>query len=277
MHLSPRIFKLVSSLCLVLSTSALVMIARAPASGYEISIYTTNLSPLVWVLLISSMSGSIFLLVPEALNRDNESNRWLLPFFILAFSSLIVLLLPALKGYVMYGREDPPVHLGFTKDILSTGHFSDDNFYPAVHILESLLSQVTGLSVESLINFIPPLFSFGYMLFIYLLIKSVCCHKGEIVFASASGAILLLPHTALAVPFYLSLLEYPLGLAVFVRAYHHSSFESRLLLILILLLQPFLHPMAAGMAMLTLILAYLVQAGYFLRGCLLYTSPSPRD
>jgi len=76
MHLSPRIYKLVCSICLLLSTSALVMIARAPSSGYEVSIYTSNLSPLVWVLLITSMGGSIFLLVCQALGKDSQENNW---------------------------------------------------------------------------------------------------------------------------------------------------------------------------------------------------------
>jgi len=109
MHLNPRIYKLICAICLLLSTSALVMMASTPASGYEVSIYTANLSPMVWVLLITSMGGSIFLLVCQALDKEGqENNWWLVPLFILMFSSLIVLLLPVLKGYIRYDREDAP-------------------------------------------------------------------------------------------------------------------------------------------------------------------------
>jgi len=261
MHLNSRRYKLVCSACLLLSTSALVMIARASASGYEVSIYTTNLSPLVWVLLISSMGGSIFLLVSEALVRESgENSRWLIPFFILAFSCLIVLLLPALKGYFIYGREDTLGNLGFIKDIISTGHFADYNIYPALHVFSTALAITTGLSADRLILYLLPVFSLGYILAIYFLAKSVFQKNGQIVLATTLGAIPLLPHVGVLSASNPPALMFPLILALLVRALPGKSLSWTLLFILMLVLSPYLHPLATMVHMITLLVVYLLQA-----------------
>jgi hypothetical protein len=237
------------------------MIARAPASGYEVSIYTTNLSPLVWVLLISSMGGSIFLLVSEALGGENgESSRWLLPFFILAFSSLIVLLLPALKGYFMYGREDALGQLGFIKDVIANGHFADYNIYPALHIFSAALALISGLSADELITYLLPIFSLGYILAIYFLAKSVFQRKGQIILAIALGAIPLLPHVGILSASNPPALLFPLILALLIHALPGKSPSWTLLFILVVVVSPYLHPLATMALMITLLVAYLLQA-----------------
>ncbi|HEY83011.1 MAG TPA: hypothetical protein G4O01_06990 [Dehalococcoidia bacterium] len=237
------------------------MIARAPTSGYEVSIYTTNLSPLVWVFLIAGMGGSIFLLVSEALNRDNESNRWLLSFFILAFGSLIVLLLPALKGYLMYGREDALHHLGLIKDTISQGHFADYNFYPVLHVFSAALARIIGLSAEEVILYLLPIFSLSYIFSAYFLAKSIFQKEGQVILATALGAIPLLPHSGLLSASNLPALMFPLVLALLVRTLlPGKSFSWTLLFILILVLAPYLHPLATMALMITLLVSYLLQA-----------------
>jgi len=261
MHLNSQIYKSACSVCLLLSTSALVMIARAPSSGYEVSIYTSNLSPLVWVLLITSMGGSIFLLVCQALDKESqENNWWLIPLFTLMFSSLIVLLLPVLKGYVMCSREDGLAHLGFIKDVVSSGHFADYNFYPPFHVFSAAVVITTGLSADKLILYILPIFSLSYMFSIYFLGKGVFRRKGQIILAATLGAIPLLPHYGLLSSSNPQALIFPLILALFVRAFWQKSFGYTLLFILMLILIPYLHPLATMVLVLMLLLAYLMQA-----------------
>jgi len=260
MHLNSRLYKLVCSACLLLSTSALIMIAGAPASGYEISIYTTNLSPFVWVLLIASMGGSIFLLVNQALSNDNqENNRWLIPLFILMFSSLIVLLLPILKGYLMYNREDGLGQLGFIKDTASNGRFSAYNFYPVFHIITVALAIVTGLSADELILYMLPIFSLSYMLSFYFLARSIFHSQGQVILASTLGVIPLLPHAGSLSASIPPALIFPLVLALLIQVLRTRSFNYTLLLILMLVLVPFWHPLATVVIMITLVLTYLVQ------------------
>jgi len=239
------------------------MIARAPASGYEISIYTTNLSPLVWVLLITSMGGSIFLLVFQALDeKSRENNWWLLALFSLVFSSLIVLLLPVLKGYYNANRGDALSHVGYIKDIVLMGHFSEHNIYPVQHMVPAALSHVLGLSARTTASFVLPLFSAGYVLFIYLLAKTLFQRKGEIMLACIAGAILLIPHSGLFTASGVAALMFPLILALFFRSWQNKSFDYKLLFILILILHPYLHPMATFIMMAILVLVSLLQAGY---------------
>jgi len=264
MHLNPRIYKLVCSICLLLSTSALVMIARAPISGYEVSIYTSNLSPLVWVLLITSMGGSIFLLVGQALGKESQANNWwLIPLFTLMFSSLIVLLLPILKGYYNASHYDSLEHVGHIKDILFAGQFSRWNIYPALHMVPATLSMLSGLSAETVTNYIPILFSFVYVPFIYLLAKSVFQERGVIVLACVSAAILLIPHDGRVDAYSPAALMFPLALALFFRSWRRKTFNYKLLFVLMLILTPYLHPQATEMMLLTLVLTCLVQAGYY--------------
>jgi len=264
MHLSPRIYKLVCSICLLLSTSALVMIARAPSSGYEVSIYTSNLSPLVWVLLITSMGGSIFLLVSQALNKESqENNWWLVPLFTLMFSSLIVLLLPILKGYYNASHYDSLEHIGHIKDILFTGQFSRWNIYPALHMVPAALSMLSGLSAETVTNYITIFFSFIYVPFIYLLAKSIFQEHGAIVLVCVLAAIFLMPHDGRVDAYSPAALMFPLALALFFLSWRQKTFNYKLLFVLMLILTPYLHPQATEMMMLTLVLICLVQAGYY--------------
>jgi len=239
------------------------MIARAPASGYEVSIYTTNLSPLVWVLLITSMGGSIFLLVSQVLNgEDQENNWWLVPLFTLMFSSLIVLLLPILKGYYSSSRGDALTHIGYIKDILLMGHFSVHNIYPAQHMVPAALSHVLGLSARTAASYVCPIFSTGYMLFIYLLARTIFQRKGEIILACIAGAILLIPHSGLFTASGVAALMFPLMLALFFRSWQNKSFDYKLLFILVLLLHPLLHPMATFIMMVILVLVSLLYVGH---------------
>ena len=263
MHLNPRIYKLVCAICLLLSTSALVMMASTPASSYEVSIYTTNLSPLVWVLLITSMGGSIFLLVCQALDKESqENNWWLVPLFTLMFSSLIVLLLPVLKGYYSSSRGDALTHIGYIKDILLMGHFSQHNIYPAQHMLPAMLAQVIGLSARSAASYVSPLFSVGYVLFVYLLARTIFHKKGEIILACIAGSILLIPHSGHLEASRPAALMFPLVLALFFRSWGKKSFNYKLLFILVLIVLPFLHPLATLTMMVALVLVSLLQAGY---------------
>ena len=264
MHLNSQIYKLACSICLLLSTSALVMIARAPSSGYEVSIYTSNLSPLVWVLLITSMGGSIFLLVGQALGKESQaSNWWLIPLFTLMFSSLIVLLLPVLKGYYNATHYDSLEHVGHIKDILLTGQFSRWNIYPALHMVPASFSMLSGLSAETVTNYIPIFFSFIYVPFIYLLAKSIFQEHGVIVLACTSAAILLIPHDGRVDAYSPAALMFPLALALFFRSWRRKTFNYKMLFVLMLILTPYLHPQATEMMLLTLVLICLVQAGYY--------------
>jgi len=240
------------------------MIARAPSSGYEVSIYTSNLSPLVWVLLITSMGGSIFLLVGQALDKESqENNWWLVPLFTLMFSSLIVLLLPILKGYYNASHYDLLEHIGHIKDILFTGQFSRWNIYPALHMLPAALSMLSGLSAETVTNYITIFFSFIYVPFIYLLAKSVFQEHGAIVLVCVSAAILLMPHDGRVDAYSPAALMFPLALALFFLNWRQKTFNYKLLFVLMLILTPYLHPQATEMMMLTLVLICLVQAGYY--------------
>ena len=108
-----RILKLVSCLCFLLITVALLLIDRhSPATGYELSIYE-SLPPVVWVCLVGALAGGTGIIVHQAF--AGQSNRsWLLGFCILLLATSIFLLLPVLRGYFLYGSADTTAHVDWS-------------------------------------------------------------------------------------------------------------------------------------------------------------------
>lgn len=239
-----RLKKLSSSVSFFLLTYALILLYNKPSAGYELSMYT-SVPPMVWLFLICSIAVGVILIINQTFSEEStRSNWWLIGLFIIGLSNLVILVLPVLRGYALYGREDVLAHVGYILDISSSGHFSYDNFYPITHILIIEVACLSGITPITIIGYIPALFSMLYILFIYLLSTVVFHERGHILLATTSGALMLMGsyHTVL-VPNGLSLLMVPLVMYLYFSK--KSSIGHTALLVILLILYPFFHIFSA--------------------------------
>ena len=228
---------------------ALVIIAiTPPATGYEISIYEAY-PAYFWFFLIVAIACGIVILVGNAF-AEEPSRLWIAGFGVILLTNLVILLLPVFRGYATFGRGDVLSHIGFTKDILFTGHFASAgeagaNHYPVIHILVANLSQVTELTPELLVMIIPIFFTLFYMVSVYLLSRVIATTRGQAILITAFGSPLLFSHEssmlASSIQCFL-MLPIPLLLYFKVRRRNSNSLAYSILFVLLLLLTPFFHP-----------------------------------
>jgi hypothetical protein len=161
-------------------TLALCIIAlTSPAVGYEISIYDTY-PAYFWFFLIATITCAVIILLRQAF-AEKKSKKWVITgLMIVICTNTIILLLPMLRGYLLYGRGDTLTYLGLIRDILETGHVGRSNFYPIIHILGASLIHVTGLSIENIVSLFYILFSGIYIVNMYLLARSTSNHYGQV-------------------------------------------------------------------------------------------------
>lgn len=236
-----KIFCLVAVLCGILAFS--VAISVPPASGYEISMF--DAFPFhFWLLLFTSLGCSIFVVFIGGIRSDKS--LWV--FIGLAVSLLmncLFLLLPYVRGYVLFGRYDTLTHLGMVKDILLTGHVGTSNFYPIVHLLATIIVEITGIGVTEVFYFLVALFSVVFTFGIYLLFKSFGTSSGQSLVAAAFSLPLIFSgYEAAIYPAYLSIFFIPYLFSF----YHNRAFRPdskkayTLLLILTAFFITFCHP-----------------------------------
>jgi len=156
---------------------AMFFIAITPnAVGYELSIYDAYPAPF-WYFLIATIAFGVIIMLHQAF-FGKGFKWWVVGLAIVLITNTIFLLLPTFRGYALYGMYDTLSHLGYIKDILTTGQLGKNNFYPMVHILGVSLIQVAGLSLENIVPLYFIIFTNTYIINIYLIGKSTSKNHG---------------------------------------------------------------------------------------------------
>ncbi len=228
--------------------SLIIIIFKNTASGYEVSIYDSYPFYFWLFLLISIFCGFIIMVIDSL--YDVESNWWKIGFLIIIFSNLIILLLPFLQGYLTFGRGDVLSHIGYSLDIVNTGHFpapgvNGENFYPIIHILMSSINQLTGLNLELIAETLPILFIFFYMISMYLLSREITKDNRKSILITAFASVLLFKtENLMLAPSVQAFYLLPFILFLFYKSYskEKNSIIYSILFVLMLLLIPFFHP-----------------------------------
>lgn len=254
MNSAERLSISIAIACFVFISLALYLIENAPATGYEISIYTST-PPLVWIFLIGSIAGGIGIMIMAALS-GNKNNFWLVGFFILILNNFIILSLHALRGYYYYGGGDSMAHLSWIKNLVEIGYLDRNNFYPAIHILGAEISEICNIPPHTLVKYVPAFLSILFlMLCTYLLAKSSFLNRGQVLLASVASFVLFFNNLHLQVyPHTLSVLLYPLLIYLYFRRLEKSSWQFNFLFILVLIALPYTHP-SGSLVMIIILIA----------------------
>jgi uncharacterized membrane protein YecN with MAPEG domain len=257
----------VGVLLLVISTA--IVLTTPPATEYEISLYESYPAPF-WGCVIGTLFAGALLIFGSIGDPDERS--WVLGTVLMLATDALLLLMPLIRGYVMYGDADPLTHLGYVQDIVNTGA-TGANIYPLAHLLVFATADATGLEAMTLAMLTPVFFSavyFGGM--IYLLFQ---------VADSRRGFLLGLPFVLLPIlgyshllfrPFDFSILLIPVVLYLFLKSQRHPTPAIRAVLVLTLLSLLLYHPLTAVFVTGIFMLYYVVQ--YVPRIRTIYRSPT---
>lgn len=219
---------------LLLHLNLYFFINQIGVTNYEISIFN-NIS--LYVILIF-----IFINVLNLYFILNFESKFFSIFGLLSLYSccLILLVLPIIKGYAMYGRGDSLTQLGYTLDILNEHIVTYNNIYPMTHLLEFSILSISSITPQKIRMSICLIYISLYVFSIYLLsnklfatkyISLISCLVCPIVFLSPMGY-----------PQETSLFFIPF-ISLILLKYYSKKTSTQILLIILILTLPFYHPL----------------------------------
>gem|GEM_PF-6937405 len=150
-----KIFLLISIVFITLII--IILISTGYAGGYEVSLYQQYPVYLWAFFTISIISGIITIFI------SNRRKHSIFGMGIIVYTNIILLSIPIIRGYYLYGGGDFHSHMGTFKDIIRTGEIGGRLIYPSTHLLTVNLHQITGFSLEKTTHFLP---IFLYLFFI---------------------------------------------------------------------------------------------------------------
>ncbi len=228
---------------LSLLIGAIVMVISMPqAPGYELSIYEAFPS-VFWAFLVAAIGVGAFVIVGSALRKSDHTWRWGLLLMILA--NLLLVLLPVIRGYRMFGRSDAMTHLGFSHDIGILGTV-DGNLYPPAHLLIRAVVDSTGMDPVTVGMLIPPLFTLLYFGAMGLLVFTVFDTRRVILLTLPFVALPVLRHGHLGLrPFDLSVMLLPIMLYLLAKGHQEAFAPIRAMSVIALIAVLLYHPLTA--------------------------------
>jgi len=232
---------------------ALSAIAKAPTTGYEISIYSAT--PLIfWVTIIIGIFNGISIIVLGLYDKIKTTKIIAIGAFEIIFCHFLLLTLYILRGYVYLERADTLSYIGYAKDISMHGYFFSYNYYPIIPILLSQLNQIANISTLALSGYLPALFFAFYILSIYCLSKSLTVGK-KFIFSSliASTPLFFAWFSPTILLMSLATLTLPLFFYCFQRS---SDPRFKFFCIILCIIYTFFHPVIAVMIFVYLVVLF---------------------
>lgn len=251
---SVRKIKILAIFSFLFSTLALIIIAiTPPAGGYEISMY--RVFPwYFWFFIISSLICGALILIYQSIIELN-SRLWIIGFVAICFNSLIILLLPLFRAIPVWTSGDILSHLGWIEQILESGKIRENNFYPIMHILEAEISYFTGLTIPLISQILCAFLIIFMMVSVFLLGKAVSVKRGEWPLISLFGCLGITGWHLYLHPNLVATLLIPLVLYIFYKSKltTESTYSYTIILIILLIIMPFVHPLNALLLSLVLL------------------------
>jgi hypothetical protein len=259
---SDRFFKIILIMAFFFILVLLTIVSCVgPAPSYEFSIYDA-FPWYFWVFFLSAVVCGQAVILGSAITRS-EKNYWLFGLFAILVSNALLLILPMIREYYIYGDADVLTHVGYMNDILRTSSIGG-NHYPIDHLLGVTIHLLSGLSLPVIIHIIPPLFSFFFILSMYFVGKAIFLNKYERMILVLLASILMFGNWNVNfTPNSQAIFLVPLILYLAFKIYYGvNTNKYYILLLLISSLIVFYHPLVTIMVILILCLMQVME--YFL-------------
>jgi len=217
---------------------------RAPATGYELSIYAATPIPF-WISSCFALLVSVGVAVSDTDKASLRAGCLLGGLAMTAVASL-----PLVRGYHYMGMEDPMSHLGTTVD-LNAGLISlTGNTYPAVHTLGSVLHDATAMPIRRALLLLVVVFIVVFFAFVPLAVRRL---TGDATMARIGlfAGLLLLPLNHLSPSIYIhptsqALMFAPVFFFSFFVLHRQRTLRFSLLFLTIAAASILLHPQQAA-------------------------------
>lgn len=226
----------------LLLLAVVIVIAVPPANQYEISLYDTYPS-YFWALVAGALLAGLLAIVVSA-KRDGDRS-WIFGLLIALLVNSMLLLMPFIRGYQMYGDGDALTHLGYVKEIGMSGSLGE-NIYPPAHLLVLVLEDATGADPMTIAMLVPMVFSGLYFGGMFYLLDHLFDGRDQFLFGLPFAILPIFGRTHLAYrPFALSIMFVPLVVYLFVKSHRSSTPPVRVAFVLALVALLLYHPLTA--------------------------------
>lgn len=244
--------------------SALIIILIIPSfNSYEFSIYGAYPS-FFWYLLILSIFLGIVCAILSLQNIETE-NLWVIGLLAEVIAISILLFIPMIRGYFLYGSGDVSTHIGYMLDIENTGSFGTDH-YPGFHIIGTIIKLLSGLPYGTITMGYVALLSLISIFFWFILGKTIIKDRNAVVVLVLIAALPMLT-SGLFTPNSLANLLFPLLIFFSARSIIESNLGLSLCFVLVGGLLVFFHPLVSIMALLvlTMLVLYIAVHRYYVQ------------
>ena len=247
---------------LVISGIALIVAAATAfnqnqITGYELSIYESVYLPLLGLILSFLLN---IVVVVVSIHENCKYGKYL-GLLNIGLGALLVILLPFIRGYAYASFGDNATHIGYILDILTTGHIPQNNVYPIVHILGSILGSITGLPSDIIAYLMPPCYYIIYALSIFLLCRSVSSENVALIAAICSLTPLCYYYSEI-MPMGTGFMALPLVSFFLIKIFYRQSPNWGILFLVYIIILVFWHPFAFLMVLAIVILFLFVATVY---------------
>ena len=166
-HMRNRLLDVLAIVGFCVLSGVAVTAASSTAEGYEVSIYAAY-SWWFWSgIVVSFVLGAT--IVVRSGEGPARKRSLALGVGLLVLTNVVLLFLPVIRGYYVFGGGDMFTHLGHVREIVENGHVNDENYYPGIHVHTLMAMQVSGLDFYTVKHALTPLFSVVYWLGVVLL------------------------------------------------------------------------------------------------------------
>lgn len=241
----------------LLLLAVITVLRTPPVAGFEPSVYAAY-PPWFWGLLLATLLVGQVLILREALAQRADPASWRTGFLLAFLVGVILLFLPVIRGYPVYGRADLLTHIGHVNLIQETGGAPFQNIYQNLHQLLLAFAYASGLQVTEVANLVTPVISLLSLVAIYALLDAIFDRRR--VLLTLPFAVVLFGGSAHLnpSPYPMSFLLIPFVLYLFVRAQQTEALAFRLPLTLAVVGTVLYHPMTALFLLVVFCLHYAV-------------------
>ncbi len=268
--------KAISVVFFLFILAAVILIAQNPATGYEQSIYSAT-SPLIWALLIIAIAGGTGIVVYQAAEGGTEKGYWWqIGLLLILLGSLIIILLPTLRGYAFIGRGDHLVYLGQVQDIVQTGSIIPGDIHPVAATMISEFCIILNISPADIMPFFGPLFYLLFVVFTFLLCQEIL-PKTAAILATAASCTVIAGSYIHVFAMGMAFITFPLVFYLYFKYQKRRSFSCAILVVGLIILMTFFHPLPSLILTIALLIMELSKFlyGKWYTGGNNYASPSP--
>src|SRR6056297_2011101 len=187
-RLTHRLSKLVLAACLVAFAAGVWAAHRAPASGYELSIYAAT-PDATWVGIGAALVvGGVVALTAPRQSRLHDAGL-----VAVGVAGLSVFALPILRGYEHYGAGDSLTHLGWASELADGSLSVTELLYPGVHTTSVFVAETAGVDLRLAVLYVVLVaFPLVYLLFVPLTVQALGGRRRALA-AGLLAAVLFVP------------------------------------------------------------------------------------